>query len=813
MDVRLGSRASSRRWPSGLRATAACTLLAVLGLAAGQASATAQPVPGRPALGTPPLWLRGRFAALDARQRAGALVGSAAARHGHGLPPTVPVGDGPQTAALDQATHTIYVANGGQNGSGNTVSVVNARTCNSRHLAGCRHSSPTVTVGGAPSSVAVDQRTDTIYVPNFNDGTVSVINGATCNASNTSGCGQTPPVVTVGGLPLIAAVDQATDTVYVTNVGGNTVSVIDGATCNATNTSGCGQVPQTVTVGSTGRGIAVDQPTDTVYAATSGPGGNGPDQLWVINGATCNATVTTGCGQTPPTVTVGAGNTNLAIPIVVDQATGTVYVANANANTVSMIDKPRCNAHVTSGCSQPPPTVNVGSAPDGLALDRATHTVYVVNSNDNTISTIKDSTCNATDSSGCGRPAGQLRVGHDPGWVVVAPATDTVYVVNFGDATMSVVNGATCNATRHSGCTRFPPTVPVGTFPDGVAVNNKTHTVYVANFADGTVSVINGATCNAEVTVGCGQTPATVTVGGGPAYLAVNRATDTIYVPNFNDNTVSVINGATCNATVTTGCGQTPPTVTLSASPGEVVVDQATHTVYTGNSDGTVSVINGATCNATVTTGCGQIPPTVKASSSIADLAIDQATNTVYTTNFPDGTVSDINGATCNATVTTGCGQSPPTVTVGSGPSGVEVDQRTNTVYVTNFGFNATTGNGFGTTVSMINGATCDSRVTSGCDQIPPTLTAGLGPFDVAIDQTSDTVYVLNAIGYSVTVINGATCNARHPSGCKHSFPTRQVGGFPNAVDVSSATHTAYVANGNDNNVSVFGPPRDDTRR
>jgi DNA-binding beta-propeller fold protein YncE len=466
--------------PAAVSAAAALTLSAALGLAAAPASATPQPVPVRSAFGTPPQLLQGRFAALDARQRAHALVGSAAARHGQGLPPTVPVGDGPQAAALDQATDTIYVANGGQTSSGNTVSVVNGATCNASNTSGCRHPSPTVTVGSSPTSVAVDQRTDTIYVPNLNDGTVSVINGATCNASNTSGCGQTPPVVTVGGVPLIAAVNEATDTVYVTNVGGNNVSVIDGATCNATNTSGCGQVPQTVTVGNSVIGVAVDQPTDTVYAATLGPGGNGPDQLWVINGATCNATVTTGCGQTPATVTVGAGNINTAIPILVDQATGTVYVANANDNTVSMIDKPRCNAHVTSGCSQPPPTVNVGNAPDGLALDRATDTVYVVNANDNTISTINDSTCNATDNSGCGHPPGRVRVGHDPDWVVVAPATDTVYVTNLGDATMSVVNGATCNATTHSGCTQFPPTVPVGGGPNGVAVNDKTHTIYVA---------------------------------------------------------------------------------------------------------------------------------------------------------------------------------------------------------------------------------------------------------------------------------------------------------------------------------------------
>ena len=86
-----------------------------------------------------------------------------------------------------------------------------------------------------------------------------------------------------------------------------------------------------------------------------------------------------------------------------------------------------------------------------------------------------------------------------------------------------------------------------------------------------TVSVIAGKTCNATVTSGCGNIPPTVTVGSGPDGLAVDQATDTVYVANVNDNTVSVIDGATCNATVTTGCGQTPATVAVGVQP---VVDE-----------------------------------------------------------------------------------------------------------------------------------------------------------------------------------------------------------------------------------------------
>ena len=105
---------------------------------------------------------------------------------------------------------------------------------------------PTVAVGANPVAVAVDYATNTVYVGNGNDGTVSVINGATCNASHVSGCGQTAPTITVGSGPVDDAVDQRTDTVYVTNLGSNTISVIDGDTCNAHNHSGCHRTPPTI---------------------------------------------------------------------------------------------------------------------------------------------------------------------------------------------------------------------------------------------------------------------------------------------------------------------------------------------------------------------------------------------------------------------------------------------------------------------------------------------------------------------------------------------------------------------------------------
>ena len=332
-------------------------------------------------------------------------------------------------------------------------------------------------------------------------------------------------------------------------------------------------------------------------------------------------------------------------------------------------------------------------------VDPLTHNVFVGNQNDSTVSVIDGAICNALDTAGCDQTPPQVATGYNPGDLDIDFATDTVYVTNQGDNDVSVLNGAACTLTHQAGCRHEPPTTMVGNGPYQLAIDDLTHTVYVANQDSNDVSVINAATCNAFVPFGCGRTWPTVATGNFTSGVAVDQATDTIYVanqgtPTAPGTTVSVIDGATCNATVTTGCGQTPPTVTVGMFPFNVAIDQATDTVYVTNQGTrtaqgtTVSVIDGATCNATVMTGCGQTPPTVTVGQSPFALAVNQATNTVYVPNSGSNTVSVIDGATCDATVTTGCGQTPPTVTVGAEPLNAAVDQATDTVYVTT-GFSA----------------------------------------------------------------------------------------------------------------------------
>ena len=106
-------------------------------------------------------------------------------------------------------------------------------------------------------------------------------------------------------------------------------------------------------------------------------------------------------------------------------------------------------------------------------------------------------------------------------------------------ATVVALSSALAGAARSTGNAWTPPrlpwaapAVPVGGIPVEVAVNQVTHTIYVGNSGENTVSVIDGTACNAIHTSGCGQTAATVTVGNNPLGVAIDQATDTIYVAN-----------------------------------------------------------------------------------------------------------------------------------------------------------------------------------------------------------------------------------------------------------------------------------------
>lgn len=93
------------------------------------------------------------------------------------------------------------------------------------HGPGLRSSEQWSPSSASPSTRRIDPTTNKVYVASIEDTSISVINGATCNGSDHTGCSQTPAKIAVGNYPCAIAADPAARTAYITN-GDNTVSVI-----------------------------------------------------------------------------------------------------------------------------------------------------------------------------------------------------------------------------------------------------------------------------------------------------------------------------------------------------------------------------------------------------------------------------------------------------------------------------------------------------------------------------------------------------------------------------------------------------------
>jgi YVTN family beta-propeller protein len=321
--------------------------------------------------------------------------------------------------------------------------------------------------------------------------------------------------------------------------------------------------------------------------------------------------------------------------------------------------------------------------------------------------------------------------------------------------------------------------VTCGTSPLAVAVNSATNKIYVANLNSNTCTVIDGVTLLTQ----------TVTCGSNPNAVAANSATNKIYVANLNSNTCTVIDGVTLLT----------QTVTCGSNPNAVAVNSVTNKIYVANySSATCTVIDGVTL-LTQTVTCGSNPRAV---------AVNSVTNKIYVANFGSGTCTVIDGVTL-LTQTVTCGTNPyavavnsvtnkiyvantgsvsctvidgvtlltQTVTCGSNPRAVDVNSVTNKIYVANFGSG---------TCTVIDGVTL----------LTQTVTCGSGPWAVAVNSVTNKIYVANTGSVTCTVIDGVTLLPQ----------TVTCGSNPYAVAVNSAANKVYVPNYGSASLSVLDP-------
>ena len=323
--------------------------------------------------------------------------------------------------------------------------------------------------------------------------------------------------VPTGIAPEAIAIDSATDMIYVANYGSGSVTKINGSTYDTT----------IIKVEGYPQAIAVDPVTDMIYAASAGS-----NTVTKINGSNNDTTI----------INVG-GN---PFAIAVNPATDMIFVANKATNTVTEIN----------GSTNATTTIPAGIAPDAIAVNPATDMIYVANYGSLYVDELMGNTMNDTSGSvtvingSTNATAAVAAGGNRPCAVAVNPATDMIYVANYGslyvEGTVTAINGST-NATTTIGY--------VGMEPDAIAVNPVTDMIYVANYYSGTVTIINGVT-NATSSVGVGGYP-TSSTEENPDAIAVNAATNMIYVANDGGNTVTEINGES-NAATTIAAGYQP---------------------------------------------------------------------------------------------------------------------------------------------------------------------------------------------------------------------------------------------------------------
>jgi DNA-binding beta-propeller fold protein YncE len=419
------------------------------------------------------------------------------------------------------------------------------------------------------------------------------------------------------------------------------------------------------------------------------------DTLSELNVNACNAAHTSGCPIEarneqlpfdPPTG--GPPNSFALLP-----ATGTAFVVNAGGESLLQpVDIRTCNAQDTSACRVEAP--HVPGHEFLPVLDAETHTIYAGNSDLAQIDVFNANTCTAAHLSGCAPVAEIPSVGPQANVNAIDDTTHTLYAGNVitdlsfdPGTTISVINIAHCNATDTSGCKQTAPQVTVGPFPGSPVLNPATHTLYDEyGNTENRLAVIDTRHCNSQDSTGCAQHPASIAVPPGSNITAVSAATDTVYQPSINTDTVAVINGATCNGTDHTGCAQIAAFVKVGTGPDGVVVNDATNTVYVGNgagndTPGSVSIINTHTCNGDHPTGCARHWPTVAVGRNPQLLALDTRTGDVYIPDTGTAAVSVIHGNTCNANTTSGCTKPAPTIATSGGPGSLAVDAQTDTVF------------------------------------------------------------------------------------------------------------------------------------
>jgi YVTN family beta-propeller protein len=293
------------------------------------------------------------------------------------------------------------------------------------------------------------------------------------------------------------------------------------------------------------------------------------------------------------------------------------------------------------------------------------------------------------------------------------------------------------------------------------------------------------------------QLPAIVTVGQSPVAIADDSASNTVWVANAGDNTVTEIGADTRQVIATVALASQPASV--AAGFGSVWVGSQTDNTVTQISETGATVVNtyhvgDASASPVLVSNAASYGVSVASGGDgnvwVIDLAKGILLGPYPAGGSPGGIalasggwwVTDALGVTVNRVTPTA---SPTSIKVGSHPTQVAYDPLNSHVWVANQGDG---------TLSEISTLPLPARVVA-------TYRAAVGKFAFALDLGLGTLLVADTTADKLSVFREATGQA---------MGTVPVGSGPDAVATVTAPadpDSVWVANKNDGTVTVLDPP------
>jgi YVTN family beta-propeller protein len=259
---------------------------------------------------------------------------------------------------------------------------------------------------------------------------------------------------------------------------------------------------------------------------------------------------------------------------------------------------------------QQPKDISVNSETNMIYIDHGIRTISVMNGTTNTV-------------------VNNIEIPEYPGSLASNPQTSMLYVLNLLNDTVSVINESESEVVAKISMIHRPMRL---------AVNPETNVVYVSNTGDNRVYFINGTSNTVAKTIIGNYTDRT-----GEHPIAVDTTTNLVYIGHTNS--ISVIDGYSNKAL---------SRIFVSKQPYELAVNPETNLVYVSDwNNGRIHVINGnkgtilrTAIDTQQQDQSSSIGAGIKVGYSPVDIAAYAINNEIYVINRYSNVISIIDGET-----------------------------------------------------------------------------------------------------------------------------------------------------------------------